>query len=165
MALQTHHEIDVGPLSAALDVGIGKAVHDEFEQRCLHPRVRDVMFALTYTATAPAAQYVVAGRPQSGRLWDVRKILVTTPQGGEFAATTADAYFCVYVSTSPTPGTGDLRFGPLSVPSTTTVGKHQLQVRGVPSLVVGIGGSGAVTVQGLITVVEIDDNTEVLLGL
>ncbi len=182
-------KLDLGRIgSAELDLIIGKAVQKAMAPpdrmalwRSLGaPLIKRVDVGGTVTAAqaglAPATAYFAfAARPQVGRLWSVRKVVVTATGGGPFAAALANVAAAIFVTqggfvgqnANPPPGQ-DADQTNFSLPSTQFYSTHQLWVRGGEWLVVGVQGTGVTTglvVNGHARVVEIDDSPEFLMSL
>lgn len=185
-------KLDLGSVgSAELDLilGAAKKVMAPADRAILHrqlgaPLVKRVGVAGTVTAAqaalgTPTAFFGFEARPQTGRLWSVRKIALmagSPPVTNQpFAAAIASLTAVVYITQGGTaigagsgPPPQDTDQTAFSLPATQFYSTHQLWVRGGEWLVVGIQGAAVVTgfqVWGHARVVEIDDSPELLMTL
>jgi hypothetical protein len=181
--------LDLGKIgSAELDLVVGRAVQRAMAPadritvwRALGaPLIKKVDLGGTVTAaqaglSTPTAYFAFAAHPQTGRLWSVRKVVVTATGAGPFASALANVTAAIFVTqgglvannANPPPGQ-DADQTSFSLPTTQFYSTHQLWVRGGEWLVVGIQGSGVttgLTLNGHARVVEIDDSPEYVMTL
>lgn len=188
--------VQIPGLSAELDIVVGKAVRQAMagpmsrEQRMQlwrslgAPVIKRVDMAGTVTAaqaglSTAAAYFAWPARPQTGRLWSVRKIQLQAGSppvnNGPFTASIANLTAAIFVTSAGLTGEAGLQPSPqdcdqtgFTLPNTQFYSTHQLWVRGGEFLAVGIEGTAVVTgfqVFGQARVVEIDDSPELLMTL
>lgn len=179
---------------AELDLAIGRAMKTAMATpdrmqlwRSLgSPVPKRVDVAGTVTAAqaglaTPTAYFAWAAKPQSGRIWSVRKIVLqagsppitNVPFSASAISNLTAAVFVgqggmVAAGAGFNPSPQDVDQTSVTLPTTQFYSTHQLWVRGGEWLVVGIQGPAVVTgfqVWGHARVVEIDDSPEFLMTL
>jgi hypothetical protein len=177
----------VGTLSAELDL-IAGAVKKGVEQAVTvwraggSPVAKRMDVSGTVTAAqaglaTPTAFFAWSIRPQVGRLWSIRKIVLQATGGTAFSASAlANVTAAIFVTGQPGGGAAlannppfqDADVTGLTFPTTQYFSANQLWVRGQEWLVVGIQGTGVTAglqVQGTARGIEIDDNPIFLLDI
>lgn len=141
-----------------------------------NPLGRQVTFSGTVTAaeaglTPATAFFVFDTKPQSGRLWSVRKLVAMATGAGPFAANLANVTGALFLTSSPSNNAAqplpamDCAVPQLTIPTSQVFGAHMVTVRGSKWLAFGVQGSGVTTglqVFGYVDVLEIDDDADLL---
>lgn len=187
--------VQIPGFSAELDVVVGRAIKQAManDDRAVRwraaaaPLAKRVTFSGKVTAAqaglgTPTAFFNFDIRPQVGRLWSVRKVVVLSSGTGgaavgtdPFAAALSNVTAAIFTTGQPVqgePGQGppliDADQVNFTIPATQFYSTHQIWVRGNEWLVVGVQGSGVVAglnIYGHARVIEIDDDPAFLLSL
>lgn len=157
-----------GAISAELDIATGAEVKEHADRiidhlpKDLHPQIINIDQSGQLPAGGVAPLVIPMGGPATGRIWSVRKVIVTGTDDHTQIMNAACALYISRAQFQGAPALTDLEVTGLLAPSTTTFGRHELTVTGPQAkLIALLSGTGVVALQQFLvqaTIVEVDDD-------